>query len=89
MQETTWNEARAVAGADSAFNEEMEQKAKANKTKPPTQKALREEERANPRLFSVEPGGMTAGENTRAVQEDQERRRKDQERRRKDEATDD
>ncbi len=77
MQETTWNEARAVAGGDADFNAEMEQKAKANKTKPPTQKALREEERANPRLFSVEPGGMTAGENTRAVQEDQERRRKD------------
>lgn len=79
MQETTWNEARAVAGADSDFNQEMKQKAKASKTKPPTKKALQTERRENPRLFSVEPGGMTAGENTRAVQE----------RRRKDEATDD
>jgi hypothetical protein len=96
MQETTWNEARAVAAGGSNYNQE----AKADK--PPTKKALQEEARTNPRLFSVDkptgpkgeppfltpkrveqgppwPTAMTAGENTRAVQE----------RRRKDEATDD
>ena len=69
MQETTWNEARAVAGADSDFNQEMKQKAEASKTKPPTKKALQTERRENPRLFGVEPGGMTAGENRSASQE--------------------
>ena len=77
MQETTWTQARGVAGGDPVFNREEKQaaKAKAKADRPPTKKALQEEERANPRLFSVEPGGMTAGENTKAVQE---RRRKDE-----------
>lgn len=104
MQETTWSEARAVAGGDPVFNREAKQVtiAKAKADRPPTKKALQEEARTNPRLFSVDkptgpkgeppfltpermeqgkpwPTAMTAGENTRAVQE----------RRRKDEATDD
>ena len=64
MQETTWNEGRAGAGADADFNRErkLEVKAKAKAARPPTAKALQEEAKANPRLFSVDKPTGPKGE---------------------------